>query len=182
MPELIAAYPDAKVIVCERDVDAWWRAMQQATDRAKPALADALLWLDDELMRPWAPMARYQGDVFGGDARDEAKATRAYRAYHAEVRGLVPEGPRRLEYRLGDGWEPLCRFLGKAVPEGVPFPQRRESRDVADTEAFIRARAWKRVRWTVVQFFLRFAVVAFVALGPLLILPKELFADLGKEA
>jgi hypothetical protein len=33
---------------------------------------------------------------------------------------LPPE--RLLVFELGDGWEPLCRFLGKPVPE-IPFPQ-----------------------------------------------------------
>jgi hypothetical protein len=36
------------------------------------------------------------------------------------VRGLVPE-ERRLEWTVEDGWEPLCEFLGKPVPD-EPFP------------------------------------------------------------
>jgi hypothetical protein len=30
--------------------------------------------------------------------------------------------PRLLELRLGDGWEPLCAFLGVPVP-GKPYPR-----------------------------------------------------------
>jgi hypothetical protein len=33
---------------------------------------------------------------------------------------LVPK-ERLLEWEIGDGWGPLCEFLGKPVPE-VPFP------------------------------------------------------------
>lgn len=33
---------------------------------------------------------------------------------------------RLLEYELGTGWEPLCKFLGKPVPS-VPFPHVNES-------------------------------------------------------
>lgn len=36
------------------------------------------------------------------------------------IRGLVPS-ERLLEWEVGDGWEPLCKFLGKPVPD-VPFP------------------------------------------------------------
>jgi len=36
------------------------------------------------------------------------------------VRGLVPP-ERLLEWSVQDGWEPLCKFLDKPVPEG-PFP------------------------------------------------------------
>jgi hypothetical protein len=36
------------------------------------------------------------------------------------IRGLVPK-ERLLEWHIGDGWEPLCKFLGKPVPN-VEFP------------------------------------------------------------
>lgn len=34
-----------------------------------------------------------------------------------------------LEYQLGSGWEPLCEFLGKPVPD-VPFPHLNELKDL----------------------------------------------------
>lgn len=34
---------------------------------------------------------------------------------------MVPP-ERRLEYTIGNGWGPLCAFLGKNMPE-VPFPR-----------------------------------------------------------
>ncbi len=36
------------------------------------------------------------------------------------IRGLVPQD-RLLEWTVEDGWEPLCEFLGKPVPD-EPFP------------------------------------------------------------
>ena len=36
------------------------------------------------------------------------------------IKGLVPKD-RLLEWYIEDGWEPLCKFLGKPVPD-VPFP------------------------------------------------------------
>lgn len=36
------------------------------------------------------------------------------------IRGLVPP-ERLLEWDISDGWEPLCKFLGKPVPD-IPFP------------------------------------------------------------
>ena len=45
----------------------------------------------------------------------------------------------------------------------------------------MKARAWQRVRWTVLQFLLRLVVIAVVALGPLLFVPKELFTNLGSS-
>jgi hypothetical protein len=58
------------------------------------------------------------------DARDingiKANARKKYFAYYDRIREVVPP-ERRLEYRLGQGWEPLCEFLGKEIPD-VPFP------------------------------------------------------------
>lgn len=36
------------------------------------------------------------------------------------ILGLVPK-ERLLEWNIGDGWEPLCKFLGKPIPD-VEFP------------------------------------------------------------
>lgn len=36
------------------------------------------------------------------------------------IRGLVPEG-KLLEWTVEEGWEPLCAFLDKLVPD-EPFP------------------------------------------------------------
>lgn len=45
-----------------------------------------------------------------------------YRRHYDDVRRAVPK-ENLLEYTLGSGWEPLCKFLGKEVPD-VPFPHR----------------------------------------------------------
>jgi hypothetical protein len=37
------------------------------------------------------------------------------------IRGLVPK-ERLLEWSAEDGWEPLCKFLGKPIPN-QPFPR-----------------------------------------------------------
>jgi hypothetical protein len=47
-------------------------------------------------------------------------ARERYRKHYADIRGAV-DGERLLEFRLEDGWGPLCKFLGKEVPN-EPFP------------------------------------------------------------
>lgn len=50
-----------------------------------------------------------------------------YRQHYAQIRALLKDQPSRLlEYKLGSGWEPLCKFLDKPVPEN-PFPHVNES-------------------------------------------------------
>lgn len=45
----------------------------------------------------------------------------------------VPSCPQHnlLEFKSEDGWKPLCRFLGKKVPE-EPYPRSNEGSYVAD--------------------------------------------------
>ena len=38
-----------------------------------------------------------------------------YKAHNAAVKALVPK-EKLLIYRIGDGWEPLCKFLDKPIP------------------------------------------------------------------
>jgi hypothetical protein len=45
----------------------------------------------------------------------------AFREHYKEIRRLVPP-EKLLEYKVSEGWGPLCEFLGHDIPEGVPFP------------------------------------------------------------
>jgi hypothetical protein len=60
-------------------------------------------------------------DEYSVEAITPAIARHAYEEFYSKVREAVPK-ERRLEYSLGDGWEPLCEFLGKDVPD-VEFPR-----------------------------------------------------------
>ena len=64
---------------------------------------------------------------FTPDWRNEDAAKAAYEAHNAAVRAAVP--PERLvDYRAGDGWEPLCKALGVPVPD-APFPHVNSTED-----------------------------------------------------
>jgi hypothetical protein len=57
----------------------------------------------------------------------QRNAKQTYREHYAKVRKLVPK-ERLLEYQLGSGWEPLCTFLGKDIPD-KPFPHLNEGKE-----------------------------------------------------
>ncbi|MGH6885672.1 MAG: sulfotransferase, partial [Geminicoccales bacterium] len=64
--------------------------------------------------------------TFGGDlARDHAIAV--FNAHKEKVRRAVPP-ERLLVYESGEGWEPLCAFLGLPIPEG-PYPKVNTAQD-----------------------------------------------------
>lgn len=124
--ELIRSYPEARVVLVERDVEDWYRSLDEAI------LATTWGWRAALFARVLAPLLgggtglairKVLLGFFG--ARDVAdlrrRARDRYRRHYAEVRAAVPAG-QLLEWDLRDGWAPLCAFLGKPVPD-VPFPR-----------------------------------------------------------
>jgi hypothetical protein len=113
--ELAAHYPDALVLLSVRDdAEAWWESASSTIILgAERDGASA----DD----PWRTMViDPMLERFTPDWADHDAAVAAYERHNAEVRAEVP-APRLLEWRPGDGWEPLCERLGVAVPSD-PFP------------------------------------------------------------
>jgi hypothetical protein len=120
-PELIRAYPQARVILTYRSPESWWASfektivegLRQSTDPASLGLT---------LIRD---------KVFGGKPDDRAHAMALYEANVKAVRATVPK-ERLLVHELGDGWEPLCAHLRVAVPI-QPYPSRNTARDFQNT-------------------------------------------------
>ncbi|KAJ4289299.1 hypothetical protein N0V88_007050 [Collariella sp. IMI 366227] len=143
--ELIKAYPEVKVVVVERDFDKWWSSYKHVViDRAfgrdeDPALVGRVLpylfWLTLGT-RSMFTIVKFNLGFFGARTRAEciANARGAYKRYHEQVRRLVPE-EKRLEYKMGDGWEPLCEFLGVEVPD-VEFPNTNKRENLNYVQVF----------------------------------------------
>ncbi|KAI1082521.1 P-loop containing nucleoside triphosphate hydrolase protein [Whalleya microplaca] len=126
--ELIAAYPDAKVILNYRkDIDAWHNSLVNTIARADSHwLLFLLSCLGRECFWAWHSHIRFMypglfraldGNIKTGIARN---GKWVYREHCNIIRGLVPK-ERLLEWTVEDGWEPLCEFLGKPLPD-EPFP------------------------------------------------------------
>ena len=93
----------------------------------------------------------------GRDWRDRAALRRGFAAHDAHVRGVVP-APRRLEFRAGDGWAPLCAFLGRPIPDG-PYPHANEGMWSANMHYVLLVVRWLALLGTAAR------TVAPVALG-----------------
>ncbi|KAJ5129770.1 uncharacterized protein N7515_005809 [Penicillium bovifimosum] len=123
-PELIAAYPDAKVILnVRRDIDSWYRSMHNTMgyydkntidwDWCKSWFSAELFWIRQTMSRTMMP--RFFKGSFASNGRW------VYRRHTAMIKSLGLSEDRLLEWSVEDGWEPLCRFLNKPVPD-IPFP------------------------------------------------------------
>ena len=120
-PELIAAYPEAKVILnIRKDREAWHRSVMQSLMPLHKSwrfwvrswFCSELFWLQESFFRGnWQKF--YKGSF-------EKHSQRVLDDHCRLIRSLVPSD-RLLEWDVSDGWEPLCTFLGQPVPD-TPFP------------------------------------------------------------
>lgn len=122
---LVEVYPDAKVVLVIRDFDPWFKSINEGVLKAlwNPAATFAINVIEPIIGSEAGPASRkLMLGLFRARDVDECRhnAKDAYDSHHRELREAVSPG-QLLEYRMGDGWEPLCKFLGKPVPEGE-FP------------------------------------------------------------
>lgn len=116
--ELADAYPDAKVILTERDPDVWFESTQ------------ATIFKDDippDVEAPFPKMLRkVVYELFDARMHDRNHVISVYLAHNARVRETIaPE--RLLVYEVAQDWAPLCDFLGVAVPaQAMPKVNSRE--------------------------------------------------------
>lgn len=122
--DLADAYPEAKVILTERDPEAWFTSTQATIFNV--ALAEGR-------PSPWREMVeKVVVGTFDGRIRDREHAIAVFNAHNAEVRRTITV-ERLLVYQVADGWAPLCAFLGVQPPD-APMPK------VNTTETFIGRR------------------------------------------
>lgn len=115
--ELSRSYPKAKVVLTYRSAESWWESfsktllpvMQSSTE--PDSLGSALV----------------RDRVFGGRPHERAHAIAVYDANVAAVKAEIPPD-RLLVHAAGDGWAPLCAFLGRPVP-AQPYPSRNSADD-----------------------------------------------------
>jgi hypothetical protein len=127
------------VVILVRDFEPWFASCQAAFthrvhNRVKLAVWRVLIYWNPKMRAMATHMDRKQREIWGfewhaEDAREKARAF--YDAYYAECRARIPEH-RRIEFRVQDGWAPLCAHLGfeePAAAEGgpLPFPRTNEA-------------------------------------------------------
>jgi len=123
--ELMDAYPEAKVILSVRDsAEAWHKSWM---DSVQPAL-DKTINRKDIFARflraclPHIPGKRLlmQMNDYTEFGTAKEHGIEWYHNHNQWVRDNVA-AERLLEFNVKEGWEPLCKFLNKPIPD-EPFP------------------------------------------------------------
>ncbi|CAG8950558.1 hypothetical protein HYFRA_00002767, partial [Hymenoscyphus fraxineus] len=129
--ELIERFPNAKVIFTHRDPQAWIKTTSPHSE-----IAFTSAWGIGHYSRHTMTKKRF---------------LKYMSQYTAFIKSLVPT-ENILEFHPGDGWEPLCRFLGKQVPVDEPFPFANKGLSILDMVRFA-------IRREVVRFFKPYLMV-----------------------
>ena len=125
--ERATAYPDAKFILTIRDPERWHASFSQTivpliqpTAKTPPELLPFLKMV----------MAVVQKTGFRIPSTKEEILTAFHR--HIEIVTQTIPADRLLLFDVKHGWEPLCQFLGVAVPPG-DFPKTNNTKDFWDS-------------------------------------------------
>jgi len=117
--ELAAYYPQARVLLSVRPAERWWDSF---AGTIKTLLDDPEEPSDPAIRRLRAMSRRVIADrSLRGAYDDREAAVAAFERHAAEVEATIP-ADRLLVFDVAQGWEPLCRFLGAAIPD-TPFPR-----------------------------------------------------------
>ena len=131
--QLMDAFPEARVILSVRDPERWYESARATIYRMRNpggglsgVAMRAMFTLGQLLVPRMRTTPRMINEViwqgtFDGRFEDREYAIAVYQQHNEEVRRRVPP-EKLLVYQVGQGWEPLCTFLGVDVPADTPFP------------------------------------------------------------
>ena len=133
--DLCDYYPNAKVILTDREPESWYKSIEQTI---LPASEIGRIKDPDDLNRKASEMmyqTALQG-IFEGRLADRDFAIDKMLRHRLEViNSINPE--RLLVFRVGENWGPLCDFLEVPVPN-EPFPSGNTIKDFLSRKSYLR--------------------------------------------
>ncbi|KXH62960.1 hypothetical protein CSAL01_03910 [Colletotrichum salicis] len=130
--ELLKTYPEAKVVLVDRDLNKWYKSYDKGVIMhfftwkmwAVLSLIEPL-----QMLKPVTVTRDLQYAMFRcrNQAEWQRNAKMICQEHSEKIRELVSKD-RLLEYKLGSGWEPLCKFLDKKIPD-KPFPHLNDGKE-----------------------------------------------------
>ncbi|KAH8602274.1 hypothetical protein B0O99DRAFT_735718 [Bisporella sp. PMI_857] len=126
--DLIKAYPSAKIILTTRSTRSWLASMTSTIHALQSSKWNRfLLQFSSAHVQSQSQLVDLIIEhYFNGSI--PLHGAEAFEKHNETVRKVANhEGRDILEYKLGDGWEPLCKFLGKDLPDTMfPHVNKRE--------------------------------------------------------
>lgn len=128
--QILEKYPDAKVILTVRDPDSWYDSILSTVYSFKPNLGAKLKLLltapfdsrSKNLLRV-VKMIKFTlwNQLFQNNFENKSHTIEIFNKHIEDTIKHVP-AENLLVFQVKDGWEPLCTFLNKPIPN-EPFPR-----------------------------------------------------------
>jgi len=127
--EQLDQFPDAKVILTIRDPEKWYKSCCETIFNVMPGNPARMwgIWFrrqfntlgSEEMLRKVISQDAFHND-FSKDA-----VIKSFNDHNATVIAKCPKD-KLLVFEVSQGWEPLCKFLNKPIPN-CPFPNVNDS-------------------------------------------------------
>ncbi|MDZ4709724.1 MAG: sulfotransferase [Saprospiraceae bacterium] len=135
--EHLKRYPEAKVILTVRPFENWYNSIFSTIWKAGPQTVLEKIKMMSKLLfnprlRSVIKCVKFaKSSIFGGllqgKFEDKAATENLFNKHIEDVRAFVP-AEQLLIFDISEGWEPLCKFLGAAVPsEPIPHLNKKEN-------------------------------------------------------
>ena len=191
--EIALAYPEAKVIILNRDPEAWYESVLHSVYQlTQPKLKDvgliAQMIFCAIFDHGFRNMIAYNKTLYRivlpfDHGKEKDKAIAWFKDQYAEYRERIPE-ERRIEYNIKDGWKPLCDHLGVPIPTvkdektgdmvEAPFPRLNDREAFRTNAGQIRSQATDRALNNVWVMLGKLAVTGAVGYGGFLMWKSRL--------
>ena len=139
--ELMEEYPDAKVILTVRDSESWIKSWNVLNNKILKSFTFRFLakipYTSFKLQKDiHNKMILGVNGAFKGALTDKDKMIE-FEKWNKSVIDYVPKD-RLLVYEVKEGWEPICNFLNKPIPN-IPFPYKNKTKNMGHMSRFINA-------------------------------------------
>ena len=151
--DILAAHPEAKVLLNVRDPAAWYVSVRDSILKYGRTIEQwpvtwffALIGLSDthaialaicDHRPPWSSSGL---GMFGAVRAGEETAIRFYNDHVNEVKASVP-ADRLLVWQVKEGWAPLCKFLDRPIPDEA-FPRVNETAQIETERKILLTMSW----------------------------------------
>lgn len=162
--DLCAAYPEAKIVLVERNEVNWLESFQTGVvdTQFSPMGNFTRDYVEPVVGSHLGATSMGATQLFTGAPKNkEAMSTRlrtSYRKHYDDIRANIPS-ERLLDFQLSQGWRPLCHFLGKDIPD-ESFPWVNETEALKERIALFHVEKRKELIDTVVTRVLPVFVIA----------------------
>lgn len=133
--EIMAYYPEAKIILTVRDGNAWYESAVKTILFPPPLLVRGLIRLMSFVLPPmknvpkglkWIDETIRKG-FWHNKMSDKSYMINLFEEWNKQVIKTVAED-KLLVFSVKEGWAPLCKFLNKEIPS-LDFPHANDSKD-----------------------------------------------------